>query len=113
MVLEAIILQPMITALSNNSAGSNEPVPVPNIFSPEPSIPSYLLVMYELILPPRVVFNATTYHLLLEIEAAQEGPHRLQILTEEYHLPLEEILNEILPSFSFPFMNPPAESTAK
>ncbi len=64
----------------------------------------------ELLLPLQVVFNATTYQLLLEIEAAQEGPHRLQELTDEYHLLLGEILNEILPTFSLPFMSAPAKS---
>ncbi len=66
---------------------------------------------YDLLLSPQVVFNATTYHLLLAIEAAKEGPHKMQDLTDEYHLPLEEILNEILPTFSLPFMSAPANIT--
>jgi hypothetical protein len=68
-----------------------------------------LILMVGMVLPPHVVFNAATYRLLLEIEAAQEEPHVLRNLTDEYNLSLEEILNKLLPSFSLSFMSPPAE----
>ncbi len=90
------------------SHASDRPVPAPNLSSPEPSLSAYLLMLFNLFLPPQVVFNAITYHLLLEAEAAQEGPQLLQQLTDAYNLPLEEILKEILPTFSPSLRKAPA-----
>ncbi len=87
------------------------PAPAPDLSAPEPGLQSYLLTVYGLYLPPRVVFNATTYRLLLEAEAAQPGPYRLREMTNEYQLPLEEILNEIVPTFSYPFPRTPGSAS--
>jgi hypothetical protein len=86
----------------------NDPLPPLDLFSPQPSFISQALIT-EIMLSPRVVFNPTTYRLLLEIEAAQEGPHLLQHLTDEYHLPLDEILDKLLPVFSISFLQPRAK----
>jgi 2-polyprenyl-6-methoxyphenol hydroxylase-like FAD-dependent oxidoreductase len=83
----------------------NNPPPSIDIFSPQPSGAS-LTMVNELTLSPSVIFNPTTYRLLLEIEAAQEGPHLLQQLTDDYHLPLDKILHKLLPAFSLSFLEP-------
>jgi len=87
------------------SRAGMQPAPRPDLFSSEPSTPAFILMNY-LVLSPKVVFNATIYRLLLESEDAQEGPHQLQDLTKEYKLPLDEILNEIIPHFALSFMDP-------
>jgi 2-polyprenyl-6-methoxyphenol hydroxylase-like FAD-dependent oxidoreductase len=90
----------------------NEPQPKLDLFSPQPSFMSLALVT-EMVLSPAVVFNPTTYQILLEIEATQKGPHLLQQLTDEYHLPLDEILDKLLPAFSISFLQPRAKPTTE
>jgi 2-polyprenyl-6-methoxyphenol hydroxylase-like FAD-dependent oxidoreductase len=80
----------------------NDPPPPLDLFSPQPSFITQAL-MNELMLSPSVVFNPTTYRLLLEIEAAQE----------RHHLPLDEILDKLLPAFSLSFLQPRAKPATK
>lgn len=84
---------------------SNNPPVATDLFAPHPSYLAYSL-MNGITISPRVIFNPTTYRLLLEIEAMQEGPHHLQDLTEQYQLSLEEILNQVLPEFRLEFYSP-------
>jgi 2-polyprenyl-6-methoxyphenol hydroxylase-like FAD-dependent oxidoreductase len=95
------------------TSNPNDPPPQIDLFSPQPSIVSLAMVVNELVLSPKVVFNPTTYRLLLEIEAAQEAPHLLQQMTDEYHLPLDEILDKLLPTFSLSFLQPRAKPTTE
>lgn len=90
---------------------SDSPPVKPDLFAPQPSFLAYSL-MNGLTLSPRVIFNATTYRQLLAIEAIQEGPHRLQNLTEQYHRPLEDILDDVLPEFLLTFYSPRTSRTA-
>ncbi|QBD75447.1 hypothetical protein EPA93_05285 [Ktedonosporobacter rubrisoli] len=102
-----LYLQQAMQRMQEEIKSAEEPAAPPDLSSPEPSLLSYLLTIYDLYIPPQVVFNATTYRLLLEAEAAQSGPQRLHDLTNEYQLPLEEIMNEILPTFSSPLTSAP------
>jgi 2-polyprenyl-6-methoxyphenol hydroxylase-like FAD-dependent oxidoreductase len=77
----------------------------PDLHSPRPTLLKYL-VMNGLVIPPQVVFNEATFALLLEAELATEGPHLLQEQTRTYHLPLKEILAEVVPSFAQAFERP-------
>ena len=56
-----------------------------------------------LTLPPIAIFNAPTFSLLLDFEAASEGPQVLHELVERYQLPPAEILEKIVPTFSLQF----------
>jgi len=82
-----------------------------DLSSPQPAYAKYFL-MNVLVVPPPVVFNATTFALLLEAEASSEEPHRSHELTQDSHLPLAEILAEVLPSFSLAFEAPAALAAA-
>ncbi len=77
----------------------------PDLRSPQPTFLKYLL-MNGLVIPPLVVFNEVTFALLLEAELATEGPHLLHELTQEYHLPLKEILAQVVPSFALAYEMP-------
>jgi hypothetical protein len=77
----------------------------PDLRSPQPTFLKYLL-MNGLVIPPLVVFNEFTFALLLEAELATEGPHLLHELTQEYHLPLKEILAQVVPSFTLTYEMP-------
>ena len=83
----------------------------PDLSSPQPTRVKYFLMNGQVI-PPQVVFNATTFALLLEAEASSEEPQRLHELTQDYHLPLAEVLAEVLPSFSLAFEAPAALAAA-
>lgn len=87
----------------------HEDVPLPDgrpdLRSPQPTLLKYLM-MNGLVIPPLVVFNEITFALLLEAELATEGPHLLHELTQSYHLPLKEILAEVVPSFAQAFEMP-------
>jgi 2-polyprenyl-6-methoxyphenol hydroxylase-like FAD-dependent oxidoreductase len=74
----------------------------PDLRSPRPTLLKFFM-MNGLVIPPQVVFNEATFALLLEAEAASEGLHPLHERTQEYHLPLKEILALVLPSFSLSF----------
>lgn len=101
----------MIKDLEQTNSNNNRPPSAPDPFSPQPSMLSYVLVI-DLVLSPTVIFNAITYRLLLNAEAKQEGPHLLQNATEQYKLSLEEILNEVIPKFSLPFMSQQTDTAA-
>lgn len=74
----------------------------PDLSSPLPTRSKYLL-MNALVASPHLVFNVSTFALLLEVEAATEGQHRLQEMAQAYHLPLADILAKVVPSFSLAF----------
>jgi hypothetical protein len=64
--------------------------------SPQPALSKYVQ-MNALMASPQIVFNASTFALLLEAEAATAGPHQLHALTQDYHGPLAEVLAKVLP----------------
>jgi hypothetical protein len=74
----------------------------PDLSSPQPALSKYFL-MNTLLTSPQIVFNASTFAFLLEVEASTAEPHRLHELTQDYHLPLAEVLATVLPSFSLAF----------
>ncbi len=88
---------------------THEDVPLPDgkldLHTPRPTFVKYLM-MNGLVIPPLVVFNEVTFALLLEAELASKGPHQLHELTQEYHLPLKEILAEVVPSFALAYERP-------
>ena len=70
--------------------------------SPQPTLIKFIL-LNGLSFPPMAIFNAPTFSLLLDAEAASEGPHVLHDLVEKYQLSPAEILEKIVPAFSLSF----------
>jgi 2-polyprenyl-6-methoxyphenol hydroxylase-like FAD-dependent oxidoreductase len=64
----------------------------------QPNLVKFVL-LNELTLPPVVIFHAPMFNLLLDAEAASDGPHILQKLVDDYQLSSEEILEQIVPLF--------------
>jgi 2-polyprenyl-6-methoxyphenol hydroxylase-like FAD-dependent oxidoreductase len=72
---------------------------------PQPTLIKFILLS-GLMIPPVAIFNAPTFSLLLDEEAASDEPQVLHELTERYQLSPAEILEKIIPAFSLQFDAP-------